>query len=100
MRGRLEGIWIKRSHRGPMDPQQTSTVITGKGLAGNADNSRTRQVTIIEREVWERVTDLAGTDAGPSRRRANLMVTGISLADSRGRLLRIGLAFRIVRLFG
>jgi len=90
MPGRLEAIWIKRAHRGPMDPTEIATAIPGKGLAGNVDNSRTRQVTIIERELWERVTDVAGTDAAPARRRANLMVNGISLANSRGRLLRVG----------
>ena len=73
-----------------MDAQQTASVIAGKGLAGSADNSRTRQVTLIEREIWEALTANAGTDASPSRRRANLMVSGISLADSRGRLLRVG----------
>jgi len=88
--GRLEAIWKKRAHRGPMDAQVKASVIAGKGLEGNADASRTRQVTLIEREVWEALTAEAGTDAPAARRRANLMVSGIRLADSRGRLLRVG----------
>ena len=88
--GRLEAIWKKRAHRGPMDAQVKASAIAGKGLAGNADASRTRQVTLIEREVWEALTAEAGTDAPAARRRANLMVSGIRLADSRGRLLRVG----------
>src|SRR5215469_18673948 len=90
MAGKLDAIWIKRAHRGTMDPRLSASVIAGKGLAGNVDTSRTRQVTLMEREIWEALTAETGSDASPSRRRANLMVSGISLANSRGRLLRIG----------
>lgn len=90
MAGKLDAIWIKRAHRGTMDPRLTASVVAGKGLTGNADTSRTRQVTLMEREVWEALTAETGSDASPSRRRANLMVSGISLANSRGRLLRVG----------
>jgi putative hydrolase of the HAD superfamily len=90
--GKLEGIWTKRAHRGPMDARLTARAIPGKGLAGDANNSRTRQVTLIEREVWDALMRNVGGDASPSERRANLMASGIALANSRGRLLRIGTA--------
>lgn len=88
--GRLEAIWIKRAHRGPMDSVQEATLIDGQGLAGNVDRSRRRQVTLLERETWDRV--MAGLDAqaDPSTRRANLLVGGIALAHTRGRILRVG----------
>jgi putative hydrolase of the HAD superfamily len=73
-----------------MDARLNARAIPGKGLAGDANNSRTRQVTLIEREVWDALMRNIGGDASPSERRANLMVSGIALADSRGRLLRIG----------
>src|SRR5262252_5383902 len=88
--GKLEGIWTKRAHRGPMDARLTVRAIEGKGLEGCANNSRTRQVTLIERELWEKLNQRVGSSASPADRRANLMVSGISLASSRGRLLRIG----------
>jgi putative hydrolase of the HAD superfamily len=73
-----------------MDAKLTVRAVAGKGLAGCSNNSRTRQITLIEREVWEALTREAGSDAPPSSRRANLMFSGIPLADSRGRMLRIG----------
>jgi len=96
--GKLEAIWIKRAHGGPMDPAAEARLVAGRGIVGNADQGRRRQVTIIEREVWESIMGDLGGSLDPSTRRANLMVSGLRLADSRGRVLRIG-ACRI-RIFG
>jgi len=98
MAGKLEAIWTKRAHRVPMDSRLIAQALEGKGLAGSADNSRTRQVTLIEREVWERLMREVGIEASPASRRANLMISGIALAGSRGRLLRIGSV--VVRIAG
>jgi MOSC domain-containing protein YiiM len=88
--GRLEAIWIKRAHRGPMDPLSHATLVSGRGLVGNADQGRRRQVTLIEREVWERLMEEVGGSISPAARRANLMVSGIQLAESGERILRVG----------
>lgn len=87
---RLEAIWIKRVRRGPMDPVDSAALRAGSGIVGNANRGGRRQVTIIEREVWESVMREAGGSLPPSSRRANLMVSGVSLARMRGRILRIG----------
>jgi MOSC domain-containing protein YiiM len=88
--GRLEAIWIKRAHRGPMDEVAEATLVAQRGIEGNVDRSRRRQVTIIEREVWEALTNALGSDAPPSGRRANLMISGVRLANTRGRTLLVG----------
>src|ERR671910_1027205 len=86
----LEAIWIKRAHRGPMDPVQEAELDPQRGIVGNADRSRRRQVTLIEHEVWTRLMAELGADVDPSARRANLLLRGVSLAHTRGRILRIG----------
>ena len=73
--GRLEAIWIKRAHRGPMDAVAEAELESGVGLVGNVDRIRRRQVTIIEREAWERLMEELRTSVHPSARRANLMVS-------------------------
>ncbi|HEX2081616.1 MAG TPA: MOSC domain-containing protein [Longimicrobium sp.] len=88
--GELAAIWIKRVKRGPMDPVDAGTLVAGRGLVGNADQGRRRQVTLIEEEAWRAVMEELGAGVHPSSRRANLMLRGIRLPHTRGRVLRIG----------
>lgn len=88
--GTVVRLWVKRAHRGPMDPAPEISLVAGSGIEGNADRGGRRQVALLEREVWERLTREAGREIDPVHRRANVLVEDFPLANTRGQRLRIG----------
>ena len=88
--GRLEAIWLKASHGGPMDSVDEAVAIEGRGLEGNADYDSWRHVTLVEKEVFEGLKSELSQDVEPSMRRANFLVSGIRLEDSEDRVLAVG----------
>ena len=75
-----------------MDPVSRAQLVEGQGVAGSVDRSRRRQVTLIEREAWDQCMRDLDSSADPKGRRANILVSGIALAHTRGRILAIGRA--------
>ena len=73
-----------------MDPSEKATMVEDRGIEGNANQGGKRQVTLISKEMWEKLMNEVGGDKDPSSRRANLMVSGVDLSDTRGRVLAIG----------
>jgi MOSC domain-containing protein YiiM len=90
MSGRLTGIFIKRAHGGRMDPHDIAALEAGRGLSGNADLGGRRQVTLLSSERWGELMQQVDRELGPEARRANLVLSGIDLENTRGRVLRIG----------
>jgi MOSC domain-containing protein YiiM len=72
-----------------MDAVNTA-VLDVHGLRDNANRGGKRQVTIISQERWAELMAALGAALPPSRRRGNLMVSGLDLEKSRGRVLRVG----------
>lgn len=73
-----------------MDARERATLVAGRGLVGNANQGGKRQVTIISQERWQELMRELGASLLPSARRANLMISGIDLSHSRGRVLVVG----------
>lgn len=88
--GRVEAIWIKRARRGPMDRVAEATLVEAHGIVGNADQGLRRQVTLLESEAWRACMEELGVDRDPALRRANVLLSGVSLAHTRDRVLAIG----------
>jgi len=97
MPGTVVTLWLKRFKRGPMDRVLFAEAVPGRGLAGNANQGGRRQVTLIDEARWQEACAEVGVDVDPSARRANVMLRGIDLEQSRGRTLRIGPA--LIRIY-
>jgi MOSC domain-containing protein YiiM len=75
-----------------MDPQESGRLVAGKGLEGSADFGSPRHVTLIDAARWAEAQERLGAPVDPASRRANLMLSGLNLAGSRGKILRLGTA--------
>ncbi|MGE0815928.1 MAG: MOSC domain-containing protein [Vicinamibacterales bacterium] len=81
---------MKRSHGGVMDEVSDADLVEGRGLAGDATQGGVRQVTILSLDRWRALTAHLDQPPDPAIRRANLLVDGVDLDGSRGRVLAIG----------
>lgn len=81
-----------------MDPLMFAELVAGRGLLGNADQGGKRQLTIISEESWNATIEAMGFHVDPTIRRANVMVRGVDLQNSRGKILKLGNAS--VRIYG
>lgn len=81
-----------------MDAVDTADLVAGRGLKDNATQGGRRQVTILSLDRWRALTAHLPGPPDPAVRRANLLVEGVDLDDSRGKVLAIGDAR--IRIFG
>lgn len=88
--GQVAGLWIKRAKLGPMDPSPAVEMRTEQGIVGNANQGGFRQVTVIQEEVFDALRERLGPALDPAMRRANVMVRGVDLRHSRGKILHLG----------
>ncbi len=87
----LLGIAIRSKKRAEMQLLQTATVALEKGVADDfRGKPGMRQVTVLTREGWRAVCDAAGIDLPWTTRRANLLIEGLDLQASQGRILKVG----------
>ncbi len=90
MEGQIVAIWIKRAHRLPLDSVGQAELVEGRGVAGSADQGGWRQITVIEETAWKNAEQELGAEVDPSARRANVMIRGLDLENSRGKRLLLG----------
>ena len=90
MSPRLARIFLRPSARTPTREVQEAAAEVGTGLRDDHAGGGKRQVTLLSLEAWERACAELGQDLCPSARRANLVLEGLDLSETRGRQLRIG----------
>ena len=90
MHGEVAAIWLKRFKGGPMDGVPFADAVERRGLAGNANQGGKRQITLIDEARWREAEAALGATIEPSARRANVMLRGVELEATRGRMLMIG----------
>ncbi len=73
-----------------MDPRDSAALRAGRGIEENANQGGKRQVTVISKEAFADVSAELEALIDPSWRRANFMVSGVDLRESRGRVLVVG----------
>jgi len=89
--GTLLAIAIKTASREPMTALDGAEISTEHGVTGDSRGGvRHRQVTIVAREAWERTCSVLGSEVHWTARRANLLVEGMELENTKGHVLRIG----------
>ena len=89
--GKLLKIAIRQQSRAPMTELPTALVTTDFGCQNDfRGKPGQRQVTILSREAWEAACAEIGESLDWKTRRANLLVEGFDLKDSRGATVRIG----------
>ena len=88
--GRIAKIWVKRFKGGPMDEVRSVAMTPETGIEGNAQSGRKRQVTLLAIERWRDAERELGRPADPALRRANILLEGVDLVESRGRTIRLG----------
>ena len=88
---KLLGIAWRAAKRAPMQVEDQASVGVDTGVAADfRGRPGARQVTVMAVEDWRQACADAGADLPWHARRANLVVEGLKLANTRGRKLRIG----------
>lgn len=83
-------IAIRNGERGPMLELTDVEAFTDAGLRGDNRSSLNRGISLLSAEQWQQVQRELAVTLPWHTRRANLLISGGSLADWRGRTIRIG----------
>ena len=88
--GTLQGIWVKEDRGEPMTAVDEAKALAGQGFDRGIREASTRQLTVLAAEAWADAEATLGMSVDPALRRANLLVAGVDLAGTTGRVLRVG----------
>ena len=87
---RLDGIALRDASRGEIREVEAATVTVAGGLAGDYHQRGMRQITVLFADAWAAACHEAGAVLPWTARRANLLLSGMTMADCKGTRLQIG----------
>lgn len=90
--GKVKGIATRKATKAPMDACSTAIVSFEKGIENDARGliKGDRQVTVISAEAWEKTCEELGQEISWTTRRANILLSGVELENTKGSRLEIG----------
>ena len=83
-------VFRKPAKGAPMEEPGHCKLIAGAGQEGAVMRGGKRQVTLLDQARWQDTIKDLGADLPPITRRADLLVAGLDLANSKGRKIRLG----------
>jgi len=100
MIAKLIGIYARPGKGQPVVSLPSAALVAGLGLAEDYFSKKNgkRQITILSNEAWSLACNELDLVIDPSIRRANLLVEGLALKETVGKLLQIGRA--VIRVEG
>jgi len=85
------GIAVKLKKRGPMQTLDAAQVTRAQGVENDfRGKPGKRQVTVMSNDAWLQVCSELNRELKWLARRANLLVDGIDLRESTGKVIKIG----------
>jgi MOSC domain-containing protein YiiM len=94
--GTVEDIFIGPEHSGPLQEVPEVEATAGQGLAGDrhfgdhSDDEPGRDITLIEAESLERLTEETGIVLGPGESRRQITTRGVRLLELVGKRFYVG----------
>lgn len=90
--GTVQAIYLRPAKDEPMVQVPVAKATIGTGLDNDyfKKTGGKRQVTLLSQEAWEQACQDLKQNLDPQLRRANLLVEGIDLKESAGKILKIG----------
>lgn len=90
MSGRVESIHVVAETGGPPEARKSVNVVAGRGVEGDRKFDGNHDLTLIEAEALEGLTEDTGIELGPGDSRRQVMTRGVSLNDLVGKRFRVG----------
>ena len=90
MSGRVESIHVVAETAGPPEARERVSVVAGRGIEGDRKFDSNHDLTLVEAEALERLTEDTGIELGPGESRRQVMTRGVSLNELLGKRFRVG----------